>query len=230
MKTILQILSQLPVGYVWLIFLVENVLITCCVLFLGRFFYKGKYTRQEWGICAVTNLLNTVITYAGFWLWQHQVIIVATGGGWRILTDFLMLFAAMDLLMFLFHVAIHKSFLYKMVHSLHHEAVDPKPIDLFVLHPVETLGFGSLWLLLLIVYPFDITGIAVYLTVNVVFGLAGHLGVEPLPDKVRQWPGMKYLGTSTFHHNHHQHVQYNFGFYTNLWDKLFNTFKREENV
>jgi sterol desaturase/sphingolipid hydroxylase (fatty acid hydroxylase superfamily) len=224
MTALLNELSHLPVGYVWLIFLVENVLITMGVLCIGRFFYKGGYTSREWAICAVTNVLNTVVTYVGYWLWQHGMIRIETGVSWRILIDFIALFFAMDLLMFVFHIGIHKTFLYQAVHRLHHDAVDPKPIDLFVLHPVETIGFGSLWLLLLLVFPFNIYAVIIYLVVNVIFGAAGHLGMEPLPEKVRQLPVIRYLGTSTFHHNHHQDVQYNFGFYTSIWDRLFRTY------
>lgn len=224
-QQLLHDLLHLPVVYVWLIFLVENVLITVGVLCIGRFVYKGGYTLREWGICMVTNVLNTVVTYAGFWLWKHGVIRIEMEVSWRILSDFVVLFFAMDLLMFVFHIGIHKTFLYKAVHQLHHEAIDPKPIDLFVLHPVETMGFGSLWLLLLVVLPFNMYAVIIYLVVNVVFGVAGHLGMEPLPEKVRQWPVIRYLGTSTFHHNHHQDVSYNFGFYTSIWDRLFKTYK-----
>lgn len=215
----------MPAIYVWLIFFVENVLITMGVLCIGRVFYSGSYTRREWGICAVTNVLNTVVTYTGYWLWKHGVIGIEMDVSWRIWLDFIVLFFAMDLLMFVFHIGIHKTFLYKAVHQLHHDAVDPKPIDLFVLHPVETMGFGSLWLLLLMVFPFNIYAVIIYLVVNVIFGVVGHLGVEPLPEKVRQWPVIRYLGTSDFHHGHHRDVAYNFGFYTSIWDRLFKTYK-----
>ncbi len=224
-ETLLNYLLQLPVGYVWLIFLLENSLITCGVLIIGSFFYKGPYTSKEWAICIITNIINTIVTYTGFWLWKHGIVKIAMGVSWNILLDFLLLFMAMDLLMYVFHIAIHKTFLYKAVHHLHHEAVDPKPIDLFVLHPVETFGFGSLWLLLLVVYPFNIYAIMIYLTINVIFGLAGHLGIEPIPEKVLRLPLIKYLGTSTFHHNHHQDITHNFGFYTSIWDRLFKTYK-----
>jgi len=225
MYNLLQYLLHLPVGVVWLIFLVENVMITCGVLVIGRYFYKEGYTKKEWGICVITNILNTVVTYGGFWLWKHGWIRISMEGTWRVLIDFIVLFVAMDLLMYVFHIIIHKTFLYKAVHQLHHDAIDPKPIDLFVLHPVETMGFGSLWLMLLMVYGFNIYAIIIYLVVNVIFGLAGHLGIEPLPAKVRQWPVIRYLGTSTFHHHHHQDIQHNFGFYTSVWDRLFNTYR-----
>lgn len=109
------------------------------------------------------------------------------------------------------------------MHLLHHEAIDPKPIDLFVLHPVETICFGGLWLALLIVHPFNLYAMILYLIVNVLFGMLGHLGIEPLPEKLRKAPVLKYIGTSTFHHQHHRDVEHNFGFYTSVWDRLFGT-------
>lgn len=228
-------LLQLPEFALWTIFLAENVFITLSVLLTGHLlqqrFSPGTvvaycYTSREWFICAVTNLLNTLVTYAGFLLWKQGHIIIDMKASWFILADFVILFLAMDFLMYIFHYIIHKTFLYRAMHGLHHEAVNPKPIDLFVLHPVETICFGSLWLMLLQVYTFNIYAIILYLVVNVIFGMLGHLGIEPLPDKMRSHALLKYLGSSTFHHQHHQDVQYNFGFYTTLWDRLFGTLRK----
>jgi Delta7-sterol 5-desaturase len=218
---VLNYLLHLPTLVLWIIFLAENILITILVLLFGEL---RSYTQREWMICGLTNILNTIVTYAGFRLWKDGIITIGTDFSWVIVTDFLMLFFAMDLLMFIFHFIIHKTFLFKTVHQLHHQAVDPTPIDLFVLHPVEAIGFGGLWLLLLMLCPFNIYAIMIYLTVNVIFGLAGHLGMEPLPERVRSLPLLKYLGTSTFHHHHHQDIRHNFGFYTSIWDRIFGTY------
>lgn len=185
------------------------------------------YTRRQWSIAWLTTILNTAVTYAGYWLWIQNDIRLSTAFSGRILLDALFLFFAMDLLMYIFHYIIHKTPLYKLLHTLHHEATDPEPIDLFILHPLETLSFGALWLLLLLLFPFNIYGIIIYLVINVIFGMMGHLGMEPLPEKLRQWPLLKYLGTSTFHHTHHRNEQCNFGFYTSIWDRVFHTFNNK---
>ncbi|KAA2239859.1 sterol desaturase family protein [Chitinophaga agrisoli] len=231
MSHLLDYLLHLPPALCWLIFLVENLMITGMVLFFGRLILRqysiaNAYTRSEIWIIGITNILNTVVTYAGYWLWKHGFITITTGLSWNILTDFLLLFFGMDLLMFVFHYIIHKTFLYKAIHQLHHQSVDPRPLDLFILHPLETLAFGGLWLVLLMFRGFNIYAIVIYLVINVVFGLAGHLGIEPLPASLRRLPLMKYIGTSTFHHDHHQDVGYNFGFYTSIWDRLMGTYKR----
>ncbi|GAA3950242.1 fatty acid hydroxylase family protein [Chitinophaga oryziterrae] len=227
MPSALNYLLHLPVLSLWLIFFFENVMITAMVLLSGRLLHQAPYSypAREWGICMLTNILNTIVTYAGFWMWKNNIIHIAANISWMIITDFLILFLAMDLFMFIFHYIIHKTFLFKMVHQLHHQSVDPSPIDLFVLHPIETIAFGGLWLILLTLYPFNIYAMIIYLVINVIFGMIGHLGIEPLPGKIRSLPVIKYLGTSTFHHNHHQDVEYNFGFYTSIWDRLLKTYK-----
>ncbi|MBB6269750.1 sterol desaturase/sphingolipid hydroxylase (fatty acid hydroxylase superfamily) [Pedobacter cryoconitis] len=230
----LNYLAQLPALLLWLIFLMENIMITILVLFFGKIIHQKyseapfvpyHYVAREWKICAWTNILNTLVTYAGFKLWEHGYVIIGIDISLIIITDFLLLFIAMDFLMFIFHYCIHQTFLYKIVHQLHHQAINPKPIDLFILHPLETISFGALWLILLTLFHFNIYSVIIYLIINVIFGLAGHLGIEPLPVKVRSLPLIKYLGTSSFHHNHHLKEEYNFGFYTSIWDRLFGTFK-----
>ncbi len=232
MDKVLKQLASVTNLEAWLLFLAENSLLTCILLYTGHLLLRRQhqpegqpYSRWQWLICGLTNLLNTVVTYTGFWLWKKGIIMISPVFSWRLVPDFLLLFFAMDLLMFLLHFVIHKTFLYKMIHRLHHEATDPRPIDLFILHPVETLCFGALWLALLAVYACNIYAIIFYLIVNIVFGLAGHLGIEPIPAHIRRQLPVQLLGTSSFHHRHHQDTDHNFGFYTSVWDRLFGTFR-----
>jgi sterol desaturase/sphingolipid hydroxylase (fatty acid hydroxylase superfamily) len=234
MNYVLNYLSQLSPAILWLIFLLENVLITLIVLWAGKYIHRKvtggaisySYSSRDWQICGLTNILNTVVTYAGYWLWQNGRVVITTSLSGYILLDFLLLFLGMDLLMFIFHYIIHKTFLYRSIHRLHHQSVDPRPVDVFILHPVETVSFGAMWLILLMVKVYNIYAVMIYLAVNVLFGMIGHLGIEPLPVRLRNMPLIKYIGTSTFHHDHHQDVAYNFGFYTSIWDRLSGTYKR----
>ncbi|WP_439696546.1 sterol desaturase family protein [Mucilaginibacter sp. AW1-7] len=227
----LRFLSAQPPFNLWLIFLTENLLVTAMTLAFGYLVLKlnrkpvKAASRNEVLICLLTNLINTAITYAGFWLWQHGYIAMNFAINWFILVDFVALFMLMDLAMFSFHYVIHHSVIYKAIHRFHHHYADPIPIDLFVLHPIETIGFGSLWLIIIAMFNLNFYAILVYLTVNVFFGIMGHLGIEPIPAAIRKAIPFRYLGTSSFHHNHHLNIHYNYGFYTTIWDKLFKTYK-----
>lgn len=113
------------------------------------------------------------------------------------------------------------------MHRLHHEYDRPRPLTLFILNPVENLSFGALWLIVIVVYPASWLGMSIYLTLNVLFGTVGHLGVEPLPSWWGRVPALRNLAGSTFHARHHQDLGCNFGFYTLLWDRLFGTLRKD---
>ncbi|HEX8020244.1 sterol desaturase family protein [Mucilaginibacter sp.] len=227
----LRFLATLSSLNLWVIFLAENLLVTALALLFGLLILKlnGKpikpASRTEILICLLTNIINTAITYTGFWLFKQRYLQLTYEINWAILFDFILLFLLMDLAMFVFHYLIHHSAVYKVVHKFHHHYADPIPIDLFVLHPLETISFGSLWLIMLLAYNFNFYAVIAYLTANVFFGVTGHLGIEPIPVHVRKMFPFKYLGTPSFHHRHHVDIEHNFGFYTNLWDKLFKTYK-----
>jgi sterol desaturase/sphingolipid hydroxylase (fatty acid hydroxylase superfamily) len=218
------------------LFLVENLLVLLLAVGFGYLLQAGFGRRQALGplyrlpssqqlwLATGTLLLNTGITFAGFLLWRHGAIAIREGVSYRMVLDFVVLFLGMDLLMYVFHYAIHHTRLYRWVHGLHHAYTEPQPIDLFVLHPAETLGFGALWLFLMAVYPANFLAIGTYLAANVLFGVLGHSGVEPFPGAWQRRPLLKYLGSSGFHFQHHQDARHNFGFYTSLWDRLFGTF------
>jgi lathosterol oxidase len=222
--------TQSPLN-LWVIFLIENFVVTALALLFGWSILKifkhpiNAASAKEWLICGVTNVINTAITYLGFWLWIHGYVVFSFDLNWRIISDFLVVFLAMDLCMYIFHYIIHNSPVYKIIHSFHHHYENPTPIDLFVLHPLETISFGLLWLIIISLYSFNFYAVFIYLIVNVGFGIIGHLGFEPFSVKTKNSLLFRYLGTSTFHHRHHLDITHNYGFYTNIWDKLFRTYK-----
>jgi sterol desaturase/sphingolipid hydroxylase (fatty acid hydroxylase superfamily) len=179
--------------------------------------------REELLCVASCVLLNALITLVGGLLWQRGWIAIRTDLDGRDLLDFAVLFGGMDALMYVFHRAAHHPWVYPIAHATHHRYDNPRPLTLFVLNPIETLGFGALWLLLLAVYPAGIGAIAAYLTVNVLCGMVGHLGVEPVPEVWPRHPVLGWLMTSRFHADHHHDGAVNFGFYTLFWDWLFGT-------
>jgi lathosterol oxidase len=174
-------------------------------------------------------ILNSGVAIAGWALWRGGWITVRLDVGWRTLLDVVVLLIAMDFLMYAFHRVAHVRWLYPIAHATHHRYDRPRPLNLFVLNPIEVFGFGGLWILLLCVYDASLLGILVYLALNLAFGTIGHLGVEPFPRWWRRFP-LRHLGSSTFHAQHHQDRDVNFGFYTDVWDRLFGTLGRHVSI
>ncbi|ASU35068.1 Fatty acid hydroxylase superfamily protein [Mucilaginibacter xinganensis] len=154
------LLSQSPLT-LWAVFLAENLAVTAIALFAGWATLgllkkrTKKATWTEWRICIITNLINTAVTFSGFWMWKHNYIQFSFDLDWRVISDFFVVLMLMDLAMYVFHYLVHHSAFYKIIHQFHHQYEHPIPIDLFVLHPLETVSFGILWLAVISLYSFN---------------------------------------------------------------------------
>lgn len=215
--------------------LVENIIILLVCLVVGHWLVAHyqqhpiteapePLTATEIWLAVSCVLLNSLVTIIGIYLWRNQFIIVDFSlSVVRIVVDVIVLLMVMDLGMYVFHRLAHHKWLYPIIHRTHHLFENPRPLTLFVLNPFEVLGFGGLWLVVLVVYSANWLSIILYLTLNIVFGLVGHLGVEPMPSAWINLPFIRYISTSTFHAEHHMDDGHNFGFYTLIWDRLFGT-------
>jgi Delta7-sterol 5-desaturase len=228
-------LFTLPLQDVALWIIIENTLIFIVTLVIGHIAVRvfkthaiteppPPITQLEIILAISCVLLNSLITWIGAILWRAGIIHLRPPGGIAdILVDFVVLFFAMDFAMYVFHRVAHLPILYPIIHDTHHRFENPRPLTLFVLNPFETLGFGALWLVVITIYPSSFAGMILYLTLNVAFGLMGHLGVEPFPRRWLDLPIIRYISTSTFHAEHHQDRHHNYGFYTVIWDRIFGT-------
>lgn len=197
--------------------------------------FSGKRIFDRWepvrtievGAVFLTILLNTGVSVGGWWLWKTGWIEIHPASLLHGSLDCLVMLIAMDFGMYIFHRIAHSPLIFALLHKFHHRHETTNPLSLFVLHPAEVIGFGVLMVAFLLLYPITVTGLVAYLTLNVLFGTLGHSGVEPFPAHLRSVPILKWIGTSTFHAEHHEHPGYNFGFYTLIWDKLFGTLDPE---
>lgn len=180
-------------------------------------------TKLEYVLVTITILLNSFITIAGLFLWREGWIVISNGSILSMALDMVVFVLFVDLSMYILHRVAHWEAIFPFLHKTHHVHVNPKPISLFVLHPFETISFGFLWLLILILYPASWPGVFLFMTFNLLFGMMGHLGVEPFGKSIFRKFYIQLFATSTFHALHHKTDKYNFGFYLVLWDRLLKT-------
>jgi sterol desaturase/sphingolipid hydroxylase (fatty acid hydroxylase superfamily) len=235
LDTLIKPLYTMPLEGAALWVLLENALIFTAALVIGHFAVKifkthaitappPPITTTEVILAISCVILNSLVTWIGVVLWRAGIVQLRPVDGMiGVIVDCVVLFFAMDFAMYVFHRVAHHPLLYPLIHDTHHRFDNPRPLTLFVLNPFETLGFGALWLVVIVIYPSTFIGMIVYLTLNVAFGLIGHLGVEPYPRRWLELPLLRLVSTSTFHAEHHQDRHHNFGFYTVLWDRLFGT-------
>ncbi|MEO7003638.1 MAG: sterol desaturase family protein [Ktedonobacterales bacterium] len=227
-------LYRMPLSQAALWVLLANVVSFALTLALGHLLVKlycrkpitpapPPITRREIALAAGCVAANTLITFVGVALWRVGIIHVGAQLGWRTPLDTIVLLLLMDFAMYWLHRIVHQRWLFPLMHVTHHRYDHPRPLTLFVMNPLETLGFGVLWLVVMWLYSASWLGIALYLALNLGFGMMGHLGVEPLPAGWVKSPVLRLISTSTFHAEHHEDGAYNLGFYTLIWDYLFGT-------
>lgn len=236
MEAALVWLREAPLRQAMMALLLENVVIFVGVVLLGQWLVRRHERRrvalpardleQNEVVLALSNvLLNTVTTIVGLFLWRAGIVRFRTDVGWRAWLDVPILLLVMDLAMYGLHRLAHHPWFYGWMHALHHRYDRPRPLTLFILNPLENLAFGALWLVVISVYQASWLGMSIYLALNVLFGMIGHLGVEPLPAWWRRVPLLATITGGTFHARHHQDVNCNYGFYTLIWDRLFGTLR-----
>lgn len=236
MQTLLDLTRSLSVLEAAILSLLVNGLVFAVTLVLGELVVRvfrarpvaappPPLARAEIGLATTCVVLNSLVMLAGWALFRAGVLSVdGDARVWRWLLDAGAILVVMDLAMYVTHRLAHHPITFRWIHGIHHRYDAPRPLTLFVLHPLEVLGFGSLWIVILCLHSFSLGGMLLYLTLNTTFGALGHVGVEPFPRAWVRWPVLRAIGTSTFHARHHQSPTSNYGFYTLIWDRLFRTF------
>lgn len=234
MKPILEIVSHAGISEVIIYGLIINFGIYLCSLGLysvlsyfpnkQRLGDQQPILRTDIVLSLITVLCNTIVFVFGVFLWKHGFIVLNENQNilW-VLLEVLFLILVMDLLMYVFHRSVHFLTYFRKIHQRHHEHESTNLLSLFVLHPIESIGFGLMMLGVLLFFPLSATGISIYLVINSLWGTIGHLNHTVLPQSWLKLARKGYLCTSEFHYLHHQHPGCNFGFYTSIWDVIFKT-------
>ena len=201
----------------------------------NRFKYNGKFPSDQpssvfW--FKSQNLDNAIRTFGSglpiwtayevgmLWAWANGI------GPWTTFGDspiWLLAFALLiplihELHFFCIHRLIHTPFLYKRVHSVHHNSINPSPWSSLSMHPVEHLLYWS-DILVHLVLPSHPLLVLYHLNVTGTGAVIGHVGF----DKVEAG-GERSVDTHAFaHYLHHKHFEVNYADGTLPLDKWFGT-------
>jgi sterol desaturase/sphingolipid hydroxylase (fatty acid hydroxylase superfamily) len=118
------------------------------------------------------------------------------------------------------HRLIHTRFLYRKVHSWHHQTVTPEAwsnnSDLLI----DNLFLQSYWLVAHFLIPIAPIALFIHKLYDQVSGVIGHSGYE-LTGSVC-WPPSPLISV-THHDQHHQFVRCNYATHFTFWDRLMGT-------
>lgn len=202
----------------------------------NRFKYNGKWPSESrsgvfWFKSQnIDNMLRTILMALPIWTAIEVFILYAYANGWVPWLSFAanpvylaLLALAVPVIhethFFLLHRAIHWGPLYKWVHSVHHNSVNPSPFSSLSMHPVELLGYlgVALWHLIIPSNPL----LALYQLHYAGFGaIPGHIGF----DKIEVGQEGAIDTHAYIHYLHHKNFEVNYGDGLIPFDRWFGTF------
>ncbi|MDQ6432862.1 sterol desaturase family protein [Mesorhizobium sp. LHD-90] len=202
----------------------------------NRFKYDCKFPADQRSKVFVferqnlDNMMRTFGTGLPIWTGIQVAVLMAYANGWVPWLTFaehpvylfclaLVVPVIHETHFFLLHRAIHWGPLYKWVHSVHHNSVNPSPWSSLSMHPVEQFFYlGTMfWHLLIPSNPI----IALYQLHVAGFGaIPGHVGF----DKVEITDRTGFDSHAYIHHLHHKYFEVNYGDGLIPFDRWFGTF------
>ena len=126
------------------------------------------------------------------WLWLGVLILLAP--------------AIHEVHFFCIHWLIHQQPLYRWIHRIHHNSINPSPWSSMSMHPVEGFFFFSemMWHLLLPSAPF----VALFQLTSTAYGaIVGHIGF----DKLEMGENLAPDSHAYTHYLHHKYFEVNYG-------------------
>ncbi|MDR3401815.1 MAG: sterol desaturase family protein [Chthoniobacter sp.] len=121
------------------------------------------------------------------------------------------------------HRLMHWRPLFPIFHRVHHLSHNPTPWASFSFQPSEALVQAIIFPLAALVLPMHPIVALLWLFYMTVMNVFGHLGFEVLPKWFLRSPFTRWHNTSVHHNMHHRYVNYNYGLYFNIWDRLMGT-------
>ncbi|MEZ0223108.1 MAG: sterol desaturase family protein [Alphaproteobacteria bacterium] len=149
---------------------------------------------------------------------------------WLHVAEFVLLFVIHDAYFYWMHRLLHHRTLFRHVHYVHHQSVNPTPFAAFAFHPVEAFLETAFLIPILLWCPLYIGTLIGFLFLSHLFNVIGHLGYELFPQSSRKSPFFSWITTSTHHNLHHQHVLSNYGLYWKIWDQWGGTMNPKTEV
>jgi sterol desaturase/sphingolipid hydroxylase (fatty acid hydroxylase superfamily) len=187
--------------------------------------------RRRMPLILLNIVMLTVGSFVGTWLVADWFTVGWPGAG-VFFAQFMMILLFDDLAFYALHRAMHEvPWLYKTLHSHHHRAYAPVPIEVLHTHPGET-GLGAVGMLAGAVAVWGVFGMvsfSAFLSYTV-FRHFHELDIHSgLQSRLAHW--VPFLAPNEHHDlHHHQPHCGNFASMLTLWDQVFGTFVEDTRV
>lgn len=195
-----------------------------------RFPLRKDYTR-EFGYSLVTALIFALIGYlvylTPFVNFTKVYYKISDHGAAYLLFSVLLMIVVHDTYFYWTHWLMHKKFLFRIVHRVHHLSTNPSPWAAMAFHPLEAVIEAGVIVVIPFLFPVHPLAIGLFLLFMMIYNVYGHLGFELYPRGFSNNVIGRWVNTSVNHNMHHQHINGNYGLYFLFWDRWMGTLHPE---
>lgn len=187
--------------------------------------YKPNILRERLPLIlfnlAILSGLTAVGLYFGQGFFVHTVPTVGTA-----LFQFALIIILDDLYFYWYHRILHQNkFLLAKIHSIHHRASTPFPLEYIYVHPLEwMLGYIGPFIAILLLQEVNTYVFWAYLIFR-------NLHEADIHSDLRSWISTKIplLAPAEHHDLHHARPYGNYASTLNIWDRVFGTEMKSTN-
>ena len=192
--------------------------------------YQGlePQIRREIGWSLASAAIYGIPAGVVAWGWQQQ--------GWtQIYTDFAaypLWYLPLSVLLYLFahdtwfywtHRWMHRPWLFRQAHAVHHASRPPTAWTAMSFHPWEAVTGALVIPALVFFIPIHVAMLGLVLAIMTLMGITNHMGWELFPARLVHSRLGGWLITASHHQRHHENYQCNYGLYFRVWDRLCGT-------
>ncbi len=169
--------------------------------------------RHSWMSIIIFGAYGLLIVFS---YRQGWVDILQDGGVW-IFIDLLLLVVWNEIHFYAGHKLMHTKALLS-IHRTHHKSIVVSPFSTYSFHPIESVIMGSVMILPMFVYDFQLWALILFPVYSLVFNALGHSNA-----RLTKKSTLRKLEISQQHNDHHTKFNHNFGFVSELMDRIFRT-------
>jgi lathosterol oxidase len=148
------------------------------------------------------------------WLLRSGIASPAPDTFWTVFSGLILLNIWNEIHFFFVHKLMHVPFFMKNIHKIHHRSRIPTVWSVYSFHWLEALILSTVPAILILFFPIPLLALAMYPVNSILFNFAGHCNYRLAFLRSPQ------DGLATRHVIHHQKANHNFGFASDLLDKI----------
>ena len=194
---------------------------------IGEKNLDNKQVKRE-----ITNSLVSITVFGFFgvipqlaykWGWVNIQWFI----DWKLFPlEMAVIFVWNDLHFYCCHWLLHRRWLFKRVHYIHHRSLHPTSFSTYSFHWVEAFLLSTVMIIPMFFYDFCYLTLLLLPVMSIFLNTLGHWSYDLFPGDNRN----KLLKCSVLHGIHHKKVHGNYGFFLHYFDSWFGTEIKSLNI